>query len=455
MLISPQQEEKQRCPMAHEHQSHESLTTDHEVPRAVHWRNFCICGAESGFFFTAMQVMGPMTLIPFLFKEIGINDAWLGLFTLSFIVSAMSAPLGTALAGGRRHKLPFCVSAGLLQRLPFLAVPLGTMFFFEGPETLLTLLVVAWFFSNFFGGIMQPPFAVLITNGIRERWWARMLSLRTVLGAILGVGAVVVVRQTNAAFAPPHNYVILGWISMALLGVSLFGITRIREIPMPREHPHGWGEINTTFRNMVAIFGNDARLKWIVFGRVCRTCGFVVGTYMTALFIQRCQLTDRDMWIPVLTMTVAQILVAPLTGWFTDRAGVKPAMVVSSLVIAVNALLLCYADSVVLFVTVMSLGMLASTMFMNGWPTLLLKLTSVEQRPTYSAAIELAAAPPSALMMIIFMLMVRWLGHTPALLLSAGGAFLGAAVFYWRLPHIHRAPTAQSTDKRLKKKLRA
>ncbi len=416
----------------------------HEVPRPIHWWNFWICSSESALYITGVTIMGPMTLIPFLFVELGIDDSWLALFTLSFILMAVANPLGAALAGGMRWKLRYCLRIGLLQRLPFLAVPLGAMFFFDGPGILLALLVFAWVTSHLAAGLIQPVFQVLCTNGIRERWWARMISLRSLLGAVGGSFAAAFVWWVNAHYDAPTNYVILGWAGVALLFVSLYVLSRLREVPMERELPHGVDQLRRVSRQMREILIDDARIRWIVLGRVFRSFGFLVGTYLTAVFIERCGLRDDDMWIPILLATVSQIFANLAAGWIVDNVGAKFGLVLSSLIISANSALLLRAYSIPAFAVVFSLGMFGGSLLMSAWPTLLLKLAPVEYRPAYSSAIFVAAAPGSALVMIAGMLLVRWTGFEFVFYASGLGGLVAAIIFFWKLPDIRIAPSGPS-----------
>ncbi|NIA13495.1 MAG: MFS transporter [Nitrospiraceae bacterium] len=413
----------------------------HEVSPETHRWNFWTCSSEAALFMTGTRIMGPMTLIPFLFKQIGLDDAWLALFTISFIVMALGNPIGTALAGGRRWKLPFCMRLGVIQRVPFLMVPLGAMFFYSGPKTLLLLLVLAFVLSNFSLGLTQPVFQVVITNGIHERYWARMMSMRSILAAIGGLGAAAFVWWVNETTTAPTNYVILGWTGVVLLFMSLAVVSRIREVPMDRELPHGWAYLSDTFSHMGSILRDDPRVRWIVLGRIFRSFGFVVGTYMTSVFIDRCALTDEQMYLPILMMTASQIVAYALAGWLVDRFGPKPALVLSSLCIALNSVLIMRADTLGAFAVVFAVGIFGGGLLMSGWTPLILKLAPIEHRPAYTSVTFLTSAPATTAALLIGMLLVRFTGYDYVFYLSAFGGICATIIFLWKIPHIRYAPT--------------
>ncbi len=412
-----------------------------EISSGTHRWNFWVCGSEAALFIIAAKMVGPMTLIPFLFRQLKIDDSWLALFSLSMIVMALAGPVGTALAGGMRYKLPVCVRLGFFQRLPFAAVPLGAMFLYNRPGALLVVLVTSWLVSHVFAGMASPIFQVVITNGVREAWWARMLSLRFFLGAIGGLVATGFVWWVNRRFEAPTNYIILGWAGVLILFVSLAVVSRIREVPMMREMPHGWGLLADTCRQMGRILRDDQRVRWIVLGRVFRAGGFLIGTYMTAVMIRRCGLTDAQMWIPFTLITVAEIVAFSVSGWIVDHIGPKPALVLSSVVTALNSAILLFADSLPAFALIFFIGVFGGSLLMNSWPTLILRLAPTEDRPAYFSTINLAAAPGILLVMMGGMAVVNLTGFDYVFYASLVGGVVSAVVFMVKLPHITKAPT--------------
>ncbi len=409
------------------------------MPLKTHRWNFWVCGSEAALYITATKIMGPATLIPFLFNRLGIDPMWMGLFSLGGVIVALGAPIGTAMGGGRQWKLPYCIKTGVLQRLPFLAVPLGAMFFFSSSRFMLYLLVASWMASNFFGGLGFPVFQVVITNGVREQWWGRMMSLRNVLAAIIGLAASALVWWVNRRFEAPTNYVVLGWVGVSLLGLSLYVVTRIREVPMARELPHGLGALTDTLRGIVAIIRKDSRVRWILVGRTLRSAGFLVGAYMTPVFILRCNLTDADMWLPVILLTIGGIVGHAVAGWFVDHFGAKPALVLSSLSVAASALLLSQATSRTGFAIVFLLGPIGGGLLANAWPVLILKLAPMEKRPVYATTLSLVAIP-GGLVIVLGMILVHLTGFTFVFYASAVGAVMAALVFFLKLPNIRQAP---------------
>jgi len=413
---------------------------EHPLSDAAQRKNFWVCGSEAALYITAMKIMGPMTLIPFLFKRLDIDNAWLGLFTLAMLIMAFGTPLGTALAGGRRWKLPYCLKLGVLQRVPYFIVPIGAMFFFDSPALYLMLLVSAWMINGFFMGMAQPVYQVLIANGIRESWWGRMMALRNILGAATGLLASGFVWWVNQNYEAPHNYIILGWLGMVLLFLSLYIVSKIREVPMQREFPHGLQHLNDTLRQMRGILQTDKRVRWIILGRVFRTCGFLLGTYMTPAFIERCHLTDAQMWLPIILLTGAEIISHTLSGWFVDQVGAKPALVLSSLIVAVNAGIATFASSFTAFMIIFTLAAMGGSLLMNAWPTLLLKLAPIESRPAYASTISIAAAPGAIAINLLGMYIVMRSGFDYVFLIASAGALIAALVFLTKMPNIRYAP---------------
>lgn len=411
-----------------------------EVPDSVHRWNFWISGSEAAVYVGAINMMGPMTLIPFLFRETGIHDSWLGLFTISALIAALGSPIGTAMAAGRTRKLPFCIKVGAFQRLPYALVPLGVMFFFSRPQILLALLVAAWMLSGFFGGIAWPIFNVVITSGVRESWWGRLMSIRNFLSALAGLLATVFVWAVNRVAAVPHNYTVLGWLSLAFLFVSLFVCSRLREVPMPIQHARPPEGLRNVLHTMRSIYREDARMPWLVLCYVVRSFGFLLGTYMTAVFVERCNLDESHMWIPVILLSLPQLPAHLLSGWLVDRYGAKLALVLSALLVCVNSLQIIFCHNLLTFTILFSYIAVGGSLIQIAWPTLLVKLAPVAKRPAYISTLSLSTAPGAVLTSCFGILLVRWTGYDYVFYVSATGGLIAALLFAFTLPNIRQAP---------------
>lgn len=420
----------------------EVKTLEETVPRPIHRWNFWMASTEAALFMAATQFIGPMTLIPFLFRKAGIDQSWLALFMLANLVMAFGGPVGAAIAGGREYKLPFCLKAFVLQRVPFLALPLGIWFLFDQPVALLSVIVAAWFTGNFFGGVGAPAFHVLITNGVWETWWGRMFSMRLVLAAAFSIIGAQIVWAVNRAFAPPTNYVLLGWMGILGFAASWYVISRIREVPIRAERAHGPEGFGQAFKTTTSILRDDPRVRWVVLGRILRSSGFLLGIYMTAFFIERTNATDEIMWVPYLLTTAPGIIVHWVAGWYVDRYGVKPGLIASGTLVAVNSYLIMQCHSVLAFAFLFPLMTLGGSLLMTSWPLTLMKLAPEERRPAYFSAVSLAAAPGSMLILVAGLLLVRATGFEYVFYMSGAGGLLSALLFWWKLPDLRRAPSA-------------
>lgn len=409
------------------------------VPRATHWWNFWICGWEAAIYIAAAQMMGPMTLIPFLFKQTGIDDAWLGLFTISALIAAVGGPIGSAWGGNRAYKLPFCLPVCFVQRLPFFAVPLGVWLLFSHPAALLWVLVGAWVASSFLGGVVEPVYHAMLTHSTRERWWGRLIGTRNVLAAAAGLATAVLVWRVNLAFTVPQNYIVLGWLGVVLLFVSYYLISRIREIPAPIAWRGERQSLGSALLSTWSIYRENTHVRWLVIARVVRSAGFVMGTYLPAFFISRCGLTEAQMWAPLALTSISEITAYTVGGWIVDRFGAKAALVMSGSLIFVNSFLLMHCYSMTAFILLYPSLSLGGSLLTIGWPTYILKFAPGEQRSAYWSAIGLASAPGSVVASIAGVVLVRMYGFEYIFYLSALGGLGSAVLFYLKVPRVRSA----------------
>lgn len=311
---------------------------------------------------------------------------------------------------------------------------------FDRPTALLWVLVGAWIASNFIGGVVEPVYHVMITHSTRESWWGRLIGTRNILAAAAGLVTASIVWRVNLALpVPPRNYIVLGGIGVVMLFASFYLISRIREVPTPKAWLRDGESILAALNSLRRILRDDTRVRWLVIARVIRSAGFVLGTYYTAVFITRCHLTEGQMWLPLALTCVSEIAAHTLGGWFVDRFGAKPALVVSAVLVFANSMLIMRCYSMAAFILLYPSLSLGGSLISNGWPTYMLKLAPGESRAAYWSAINLASAPGSVVMSLAGVLLVRLYGFEYVFYLSAAGGLFSAFLFYWKVPHVRSA----------------
>jgi predicted MFS family arabinose efflux permease len=303
----------------------------------------------------------------------------------------------------------------------------------------LWVLVASWVASSFIGGVAEPVYHVMVTHSTRESWWGRLIGTRSILASVAGLGTAVVVWWVNRAFSVPANYVVLGWLGVAMLYVSLYLVSRLREVPAPVAWHREAQPLGAAFRSMREIYRADTRLQWLVIARVVRSAGFVLGTYFPAVFIGRCGLTETQMWLPLMMTCISEIGAHTLCGWFVDRFGAKPALVLSGLLIFVNSLWLMHCHTMIQFILLFPSISIGGSLLNTSWPTMILKLAPGEHRSAYWSAIGLAAAPGSVVASVVGVILVRAYGFDYVFYFSAIGGLIAAVLFFLKVPRLRAA----------------
>ena len=85
------------------------------------------------------------------------------------------------------------------------------------------------------------------------------------------------------------------------------------------------------------------------------------------------------------------------------------------------------------------LGPIGGGLLANAWPVLVLKLAPMEMRPVYATTLSLVAIP-SAVVILVGMVLVHVTGFTFVFYASAAGALTAALVFFLKLLHIRESP---------------
>jgi predicted MFS family arabinose efflux permease len=225
-----------------------------------------------------------------------------------------------------------------------------------------------------------------------------------------------------------------------MLFLSLYVCSRFHEMPMRADLSHGPIGLRMTFRAMRDILRADRRVVWLVVAHAVRSCGFLLGTYMTAVLIDRCNLTETQMWIPVLLIALPELVAHVISGLVVDRYGPKPALILSALLVAINSVQIIHCHTLPAFIFTFACIALGGSLLNNAWPTLIVKLAPTPRRPAYIATMSLATAPWAIAISLIGVALVHYTQFDYVFYVSTAGGFIAAILYAVTLPDIRRAP---------------
>lgn len=411
------------------------------IPTSTHWRNFHVFGWEVALQQAGIRMIGPLVLIPFLFSEIGIHVSWLVLFPMARNAMSLTGPVGAAWGGNLERKLGYCVRWGVLQRLPFLLVPLALFLFFDAPKIILVVLVSAWVLAHLAQGLTESVKQAMMVSSTREAWWGRLLGYRQVMTALIGIVASGGLWWLQHHYDTQSAYLLLSLIAIGCMALSVLTLSRSQEVSLTTtESPRPKTTARASWGIMAGLWRSDPHVRWMVYGRWARCTSMFINTFVTAVFMQRCDLSTEDMWLPLLLITVSEILSFSLASWFVDKAGAKTAMNVSGIFMALNALLILHSDTLIGFMILYPLLTLTQGLFRSAWPTMVMKMAPRTQRADYHAAVELGTLPGRYLTYFIGFVLVHFTGFEIIFYLTFVGSLIGSLCFYIGLPNSEESP---------------
>ncbi len=410
-----------------------------DLPRAFQLRNLGYAGGDAAFYGLGLNMMAPT--LPFLFKQAGIDASWLGFIFLATFMAAFGGPIGTVWAERfTQGKMPFILLIGALHRLPYLLLPLSVLILFDKPHLLVTVVIIAWMSASFIAGFVAPVFNVVLTGSFSERWWGRMMGLRYFLVSISGLCAAGCMWCVNHLVSSPKNYILMGTAGVFFLFVSLASFSRFREVRHHVVSGDARAGVGAALRRMRAILVDDLRIRWVVLAYAMRSFGFLMGVYWVAFFIERCHLTQTQMWIPLLMTAAPEPFAHMISGWAVDRFGVKRILLFSSFLVFVNSILLINCHSLIAFVLLFPAGVLGGSLWNMAWPMLMLKLAPRSRRSDYFATLSLATAPFGIGATLAGFWVLRHFGYVAVFCLSSLGGLLAMLLYFFTLPDIREAP---------------
>lgn len=287
-------------------------------------------------FFTAFSTLITGIFLVGFIQDLGGSDIWIGLLSsIPSLVGLLQIPgaiWGRSFPSFKRFVFP----GGLLNRffyIPFVALPLAPI-----PDALkLTLLTTCVLLASVAGTVIGPIYndwiAELVPANSRGTFFARRNAIATAVGAVIGiVGAYVLdaLRSSNQerlGFTAVFGLAIVcAWISFAFFG-------RMQDIP--RANPVR-SNLKTGLKAIGRPFGDREFRRVLLFLAVLILGQTFAGNLFGAYARESLQLDFKLIQLTAVAMAVGNVLTARFWGFFSDRYGNKPCLMMLALLVGTN-----------------------------------------------------------------------------------------------------------------------
>jgi MFS family permease len=412
--------------------------------RRSFWRNYVAHSLEGGLFIGGMTFVAPNAVMPVLVDSLGGAEWLIALMPTMMMLGFVGPQLLTAHHVERLSRVkPFILVTGVFQRIPFLFVGLGLLFWAEQyPLGVLALVAAAPLASGIAGGLSFSAWLELTAKVIPEHRRASLWAWRAIITAGIGICAGSVIRVVLGRHPGPEGYGLLYLISLVFMVLSYATFVAIRETsPPPREMPVRrslWANL----RSLPGLVVGDAQFRNFMLVRVFTTGLFVMTPFLAIHALRTLGKEPSYIGHLVTAQMLGGLAGNFMAGWLGDRRGGKIVLVISQVLMACLGWLVVLCETEYGFLGVFFLLGAALSSSRVGLSTLGIEICPSSRRPTQMSLLSAVSFPTMLVAAALSTVLWHWTGTAaPGALVAANTALL-ALLFLLRI----REPRARNGE---------
>jgi MFS family permease len=303
-----------------------------------------------------------------------------------------------------KKKLPFTIRMAVLERLPYLLLPIFALFVPQlAKQSAVTLLLLIMILRGFGGGLVALPWQEMIATVIPITHRSRFFGFSRVLGQAMGVIGSAIAALVLSRLAYPLNYAVGFTITVVAQWISLYAFSKNRE-PEPAPLPEFPSQIeaigsvqvgqaviepNAATPKMIdlslfrRILKSDANLRRYLVARSLLFFGGMGAAFLAVYGLKKFALDDGTAAIFTGLIYMSGIMGNALFGVLGDRIGPKKVVMISQVIWLVAMALVLLAPNAWIYYLVFVMFGLNSAGMVLGDSILVMELGDEKQRATY------------------------------------------------------------------------
>jgi len=364
---------------------------DHELERHFR-RNFIANVSDGTLWLFGFAFLSAATILPVYFVHLSSSTFLLGLIPAMLDLGWFMPQLFTAQHVERLpRKKPLVVLLGFIERLPFLLMAGGALWFAQLPQAAaVTLFFILMAVRALASGLVATPWQELIAKVIPVQWRGRFFGISNGLGGALGLVGSVIATYILAQFPYPINFALCFFIGFVLTTLSWGGILFTIE---PAQPPPPSPTVASYRKRLTSILREDHNFRTYIFSRGFGYLGGMAFGFFAVYGVSRFQLSDAQAAVFTAIMSAAGMLSNALWGYIGDRRGHKLVMEGATVVGAAALLIALTARSVWVYYVVFALLGAANAGFIVSDLSIVMEFGPEAQRPTYIGLARTLSAP--------------------------------------------------------------
>ena len=356
--------------------------------------NFTVNVLDNMFYALAISLVSQETIMPLLVSRLTDSPLAVGLipaiFSLSFLLPQL---LVANHAQGLKRKLPFVLLlSGLLQRLPYPLIGLALLLFaLEAPGLALALFYIGIAAAALGGGVVTPAWFTMIGKVIPTRRRGIFFGLADGGGLLIGVAGAYFVGRILDAVEYPGNFSLLFLIAGLPLAISWIALSLTREPEsddvkqsVPLRH---------YLKQLPAVLRQHANYRRFLAGYALLRLSMMAVSFFIIMGDKRFGLSGADIGSLTAIFIGSQAVLRLTFGWLGDRWGHKRNLVISAASMALAAIFVLSATSVLGLIPAFICLACAISSDMVSHFNIVLEFATPAERPTFIGLTNTLMAP--------------------------------------------------------------
>jgi MFS family permease len=364
---------------------------DQELERHFR-RNFIANVSDGTLWLFGFAFLSAATILPVYFVHLSPSTFLLGLIPAMLDLGWFMPQLFTAQHVERLpRKKPLVALLGLIERLPFLLMAGGALWFARLPQAVaVTLFFALMAIRALASGLVATPWQEMIAKVIPVQWRGRFFGISNGLGGALGLVGSAIAVYILAQFPYPINFALCFSLGFAITTLSWVGLLFTVE---PVQSPPPLPAVTSYRKRLTSILREDHNFRTYIFSREFGYMGGMAFGFFAVYGVSRFQLSDAQAAVFTAVMSAAGMLSNTLWGYIGDRRGHKLVMEGSTVMGALALIVALASNSVWMYYVVFALIGAANAGFIVSDLSIVMEFGPEVQRPTYIGLARTLSAP--------------------------------------------------------------
>ncbi|GAC1645618.1 MAG: hypothetical protein NVS4B8_17230 [Herpetosiphon sp.] len=291
--------------------------------------NFLVNVLDGTAWLFGISFVSSSTILPVFLRHLSPSPVVIGLIAVLidagwFLPQLFLAPF----VQRQRRQKPLVLWLGLVERIPFLLLPLifGLLpRLFERPDAALWIFLGLIGLRGLMSGFVAVPWQEFIARLIPPRQRGRSFSAQQMAGNFAGLGGAAIAAWLLARLPYPRNFIACFAIAAAGVFVSWVFIALSQEPEHPVE-PSTGGLDRAYLDHIITILRQDHNFRTFLLSRSCSYLSTMSLGFLAVAATTRFDLSDAQAAIFTTLLLIGSIIGSSLWGMVADRIGYKAVM---------------------------------------------------------------------------------------------------------------------------------